>query len=99
MEKMRSSFVERRDYMVERINSFKKIHCKKPAGAFYIFCNIEKTGLSSMDFSEKLLKEAHVACIPGIAFGSDKHVRLSFATSMENIKKGLDRIENWLKKL
>ncbi len=96
--KMKEEFVARRDYMVKRINSFKNVSCVKPKGAFYLFCNISGTGLNSVTFSTKLLEEARVACVPGIAFGSDRHVRLSFATSMENIKTGLDRIENWLEK-
>jgi aspartate aminotransferase len=97
LSKMKQEFVARRDYMVEKINSFKNLSCVKPKGAFYVFVNMSKTNLDSVTFSEKLLKEAHVACVPGIAFGSDKHIRLSFATSMENIEKGLDRIEKWLK--
>ena len=98
-EKMKRPFAERRDYMVRRINSFKGISCVSPAGAFYIFCNITETKLDSISLSERLLEEAHVACVPGIAFGSDAHIRLSFATSMENIKKGLDRMEEWFNKL
>ena len=96
--KMKEEFVARRDYMVKRINSFKNVSCVKPKGAFYLFSNISGTGLDSVTFSARLLEEARVACVPGIAFGSDRHVRLSFATSMENIKTGLDRIENWLEK-
>ncbi len=96
--KMKEEFVARRDYMVKRINSFKNVSCVKPKGAFYLFCNISGTGLDSATFSTRLLEEARVACVPGIAFGSDRHVRLSFATSMENIKTGLDRIEAWLEK-
>ena len=95
--KMKEEFIARRDYIVERINSFKNISCVKPKGAFYVFVNISKTKFDSLTLSNRLLDEAHVACVPGAAFGSDKHIRLSFATSMENIKIGLDRIEKWLK--
>ncbi|UCD55410.1 MAG: aminotransferase class I/II-fold pyridoxal phosphate-dependent enzyme, partial [Candidatus Omnitrophota bacterium] len=95
--KMKEEFVARRDYMVKRIDSFKNVSCVKPKGAFYLFCNISGTGLDSIAFSTRLLEEARVACVPGVAFGSNRHVRLSFATSMENIKTGLDRIEKWLK--
>ncbi|MBL7156863.1 MAG: pyridoxal phosphate-dependent aminotransferase [Candidatus Omnitrophica bacterium] len=95
---IKKEFAARRDYMVRRINSFKSVSCVKPKGAFYLFCNISGTKLDSISISERLLEEAHVACIPGIAFGSDTHIRLSFATSMENIKVGLDRIEKWLVK-
>ncbi len=88
-------FEKRRNYMVERIDSMKALSCVKPEGAFYLFCKIEKEGLTSMELAEKLLEEAKVALVPGKAFGSDRHVRLSFATGMENITKGLDRIEKW----
>ena len=98
-EKMRKEFVKRRDYMVGRINSFSGMSCINPKGAFYIFANIAKTGLNSVKFTERLLEEAHVASVPGAPFGSDRHIRLSFATGMPVIKKGLDRIEKWLKRL
>ena len=99
MEKMVKEFESRRNFMVSEINKMDKISCVSPKGAFYVFCNIEKTGLDSLQFTERLLLEAHVACVPGIPFGSDKHIRLSFATSLDNIKKGLERIEKWSKKL
>ena len=99
---MVAEFRKRRDYMVEKLNSIPGISCLKPHGAFYAFPNISKligktikgkkiTG--SMSLTEVLLNEARVAVIPGIAFGADKYVRLSYATSMENIKEGLKRIE------
>ena len=75
------------------------ISCVKPKGAFYVFCDISKTGLSSFEFSRRLLEEAKVAVIPGEPFGWDTHIRLSFATGMDDIKKGLDRIEAWAKTL
>ncbi|MFH1380680.1 MAG: pyridoxal phosphate-dependent aminotransferase [Candidatus Omnitrophota bacterium] len=99
VEKMVCEFAKRRDYMVERIAEMKGISCSKPKGAFYLFCNISQTGLDSTTFVKRLLEEALVACVPGIAFGSDKHVRLSFATSMKNITMGLDRMEKWLSKI
>ncbi|MFH1459751.1 MAG: pyridoxal phosphate-dependent aminotransferase [Candidatus Omnitrophota bacterium] len=99
IDTMRKEFEVRRDYIVDRVNSIDKLSVIKPQGAFYIFCNISKTGLSSLDFSQQLLDKKQVAVIPGIGFGSDKHVRLSFATSMEQIKKGLDRIQTWVNKL
>ena len=70
----------------------------KPEGAFYAFCRIDNLGLSSMDVCERLLNEVKVAAVPGKAFGSDRHIRLSFATSMKNIEKGMDRIEGWFEK-
>jgi aspartate aminotransferase len=68
-------------------------------GAFYMLPNISRCGLSSTAFCAKLLDEQKVAVVPGIAFGSDAHVRLSYACSMENIQKGLDRIEAFCKSL
>ena len=97
--KMKKEFEARRDYMVGRINSSRALSCVEPKGAFYVFCNISKTKLDSVTFAERLLEEEHVACVPGVAFGSDRHVRLSFATGMDNIKKGHDRIDKWLKGL
>ncbi|MFH1782337.1 MAG: pyridoxal phosphate-dependent aminotransferase [Candidatus Omnitrophota bacterium] len=92
---MVKEFEKRRDYIVGRINSIKGLSCVKPQGAFYVFVKIERGDLSSMVLSDRLLDDVKVAVVPGKAFGSDKHIRLSFATSMENIKKGLDRIEEW----
>ena len=96
VEKMRIEFQKRRDYICQRFDAIKNIVYIRPQGAFYIFCDVSKTGLKSMDFTKKLLQEANVAVVPGEPFGWDDYVRLSFATSMENIKKGLDRIENFL---
>jgi len=98
VDDMRNEFEKRRNYMVERINKIKGLSCLKPEGAFYIFCRIHKTGLSSIEVSDRLLNETMVAVVPGKVFGSDEHIRLSFATSMENIKKGIDRIEEWFSK-
>ena len=97
--KMRTEFQKRRDYIYERVNALDKISAIKPEGAFYIFCNISQTKLSSLDFAQRLLDEAQVAVIPGSGFGDDKFIRLSFATSLEQITLGLDRIEQWVKKI
>ena len=96
---MVKAFKERRDYIVDRLNAMPKIHTRKPEGAFYVFPNISKYGIQSARLSQMLMEEAHVAVVPGAPFGSDEHIRLSYATSMENIKKGLDRIGEFLKKL
>jgi aspartate aminotransferase len=90
---MVKAFAERRAYMFDRLNKIPGISCVKPMGAFYMLPNISKLGLSSTSFCTKLLDEQKVAAVPGIAFGSDAHMRLSYASSMENIQKGLDRIE------
>ncbi|MBN1353232.1 MAG: pyridoxal phosphate-dependent aminotransferase [Candidatus Omnitrophica bacterium] len=97
-EQMRKEFALRRNRMIELINRLPRVSCTVPKGAFYTFPNISKTGYDSVRFAEKLLDEAHVACVPGIAFGSDAHIRLSFATSMRNIETGLERIYNLLRK-
>ncbi|MCP4648961.1 MAG: pyridoxal phosphate-dependent aminotransferase [PVC group bacterium] len=96
---MRAEFEKRRDYIYNRINDIEKLSAVKPEGAFYIFANISKTGLDSMTFAQRLLEESKVAVIPGIGFGYDDCIRLSFATSMEQIEKGLDRIGQWVGKL
>lgn len=102
VEEMKKHFVERRDYMAETINSIKGLSCRKPEGAFYIMVNFTqllgktirgKEINSSMDFANLLLDESKVAVVPGIAFGDDKYIRLSYATSMDNIKEGLKRIK------
>jgi aspartate aminotransferase len=94
--------------MVERLNKIKGVSCIKPVGAFYAFPNVSscygkkfngKPVNSSLDLSTFLLERAGVAVVPGMAFGDDRYIRLSYATSMENIKKGLDRIEDALSKL
>lgn len=106
IEYMKKHFDERRNYMVEKINSIEGLSCRKPKGAFYVMANISKfkgstiKGIkieSSLDFAKVMLDEAKVALVPGIAFGADDFVRLSYATSMENIKEGLERIEKILK--
>ena len=104
---MRAEFERRRDYMVGRVNSIPDLSCVKPDGAFYVMVNISKlkgrtiagkTIAGSMDFCGMLLEKARVAAIPGIAFGDDDYIRLSYATSMESIKEGLDRIQECILK-
>lgn len=98
-DEIKKKFQERRDYIISRLDRMKgHLGYKKPEGAFYIFCDIAKTKMDSFTFARRLLEEAEVALIPGAPFGCDDYVRISFATSMEKIKKGFDRIEQWLKK-
>ena len=92
---MFKEFKKRRDYMVERLKNIPGFSPFIPGGAFYIFCSISKTGLKSSELTKILLEKELVAVIPGDGFGADDYIRLSFATSMEDIKKGLDRIEEW----
>ena len=96
---MACEFQKRRDYTIERLNKIKRIGFVKPKGAFYIFCDISKFGLDSSTFANRLLDEAYVSLIPGVGFGGDDYVRISFATAFEQIEKGMDRIEGWLDKL
>jgi aspartate aminotransferase len=97
--KLRQEFTRRRDYLASRIRKIKELDFCLPQGAFYMFCDISKTGLGSLAFATRLLDEEFVSLIPGGAFGLDNYIRISFATSVEEIGKGLDRIENWIKKL
>jgi aspartate aminotransferase len=92
-------FEKRRNLLYEGLSKLKKISAIKSESTFYMFCDIRKTGLSSMEFSSKLLEEQLVSCIPADAFGAEGFVRLSFATSSEQIKKGIERIEKFLKRL
>jgi len=96
---MVKAFAERRTYMYDRLTKIPGVTCVKPMGAFYMLPNVSTCGLSSTAFCTKLLDEQKVAVVPGVAFGSDAHVRLSYACSMENIQKGLDRIEAFCKSL
>ena len=96
---MTAEFQKRRDYAIERLNKIKRVGFVKPKGAFYIFCNISKLKLDSLTFANRLLNEAYVALIPGIGFGRDDYVRISFATGLTDLEKGMDRIEEWLNRL
>ncbi|MFH1190733.1 MAG: pyridoxal phosphate-dependent aminotransferase [Candidatus Omnitrophota bacterium] len=97
--KLCQEFAKRRDYLASRIKGIKGLDFCLPQGAFYMFCDISKAGLDSMTFAKRLLDEEHVSLIPGSAFGLDDYVRISFATSISELEKGMDRIENWLKKI
>ncbi|MBE6056459.1 MULTISPECIES: pyridoxal phosphate-dependent aminotransferase [Clostridium] len=108
VENMIVEFKKRRDYMVNKVNSIENLSSINPKGAFYVMVNISKaigktikgnTIKDSISFSKILLEEEKVAVVPGIAFGDNNFIRLSYATSMENIEKGLDRIEKFMKKL
>lgn len=102
---MVAEFDRRRKHIVSRINAIPGLSCRMPKGAFYVMMNIseligaaqgDKVIRSSTDFAELLLENAKVAVVPGLGFGSDMHVRLSYATSMENIDRGLDRIAQFV---
>jgi len=108
IEEMKKAFDKRRKYMLKRLNNIEGIFCLVPAGAFYAFPNVNeilergieyngKKISNSLDISNFILKEAEVALIPGNAFEAEGYLRLSYATSMEDIKEGLDRIESILR--
>lgn len=101
VEQMRQEFAKRAEHMWKRLNEIPGIKCVRPTGAFYAFPNVSgafaKLGVNnSLDFATKVLEQAHVALVPGSAFGADNYVRLSFATSMAQIDKGLDRLQKLL---
>lgn len=97
VEEMRQAFAKRREVMFERLNAIPGLSCPKPDGAFYLFPDITKTGLKSLDFCNALLEKEQVAVIPGIAFGGDDNIRLSYATDLATIEKGMDRLEKFVK--
>jgi aspartate aminotransferase len=106
VQAMAAEFDQRRRHIMKRLDGIPQLTYVKPEGAFYIYPNFNpvlgktirgKVIKGSLDFAEMLLNEAKVAVVPGIAFGTDSHFRLSYATSMANIDKGLDRIAEVLK--
>jgi aspartate aminotransferase len=87
----------RRQYVLGRLNSIANVSTIEPDGAFYFLINIEKTGIKSVNFAEKLLSRMQVATVPGVAFGNDHSIRISYAASLPIIKEGLDRLEEFCK--
>lgn len=94
-----AEFDRRRTYAWRRLNQIPGLSCVNARGAFYLFPNISGTGLKSTEFCRRLLEAEKVAAVPGIAFGADDYIRISYATSMENLEKGLDRIERFCRAL
>uniref|UniRef100_A0A7C4AJD2 Aminotransferase n=1 Tax=Thermodesulfovibrio aggregans TaxID=86166 RepID=A0A7C4AJD2_9BACT len=108
VEQMRQEFEKRRNYLIRELNSISGVSCKMPKGAFYAFPTVKDIFgkkadnvqiNSSMDLSIYLLEKAMVALVPGSAFGAEGYVRISYATSMENLSKGIERIRNALEEL
>jgi aspartate aminotransferase len=99
VEAMRLEYEKRRDYIYNRLNSIDGIKCSLPEGAFYVFPDVSsfyKGGIkNSFDFSSELLEKAYVAVVPGAAFGDDRFVRISYATTIDKIKEGMDRLEKF----
>ncbi|HTA47504.1 MAG TPA: pyridoxal phosphate-dependent aminotransferase [Bryobacteraceae bacterium] len=101
---MLAEYRHRRDFIVPRLRQIPGVECSMPKGAFYAYPNIRgalnRGGLKTpLEFADRLLKEAHVAVVPGEAFGTDDHVRISYATSMKELERGLDRIHKFVEKL
>ncbi|TEY02427.1 pyridoxal phosphate-dependent aminotransferase [Campylobacter sp. US33a] len=97
IENMRQAFEKRRNTALKMLNEISNISVYKPQGAFYLFVNISKLEKDSMKFCKKLLEDQKVAVVPGIGFGMDGYFRLSYATSEENIIKGIERIAKFVK--
>ena len=97
VETMRQAFAERRTAILERVNAIPGLSCVVPNGAFYIMPSIQQTGLSSLEFCEALLEEQYVVAVPGIAFGTDGYIRISYATDLDTIHKGMDRLDKFVR--
>ncbi|PYL54059.1 MAG: aspartate aminotransferase [Verrucomicrobia bacterium] len=96
---MREEFDMRRNYMIDRLAKIPNITAVKPQGAFYVLVNVSQLGLTSQNFADRLLSKSNVAVVPGAAFGDDRTIRLSYATSIDIIKKGLDRFQDFCRTL
>ncbi|SMC18942.1 L-aspartate aminotransferase apoenzyme [Desulfacinum hydrothermale DSM 13146] len=108
VQTMRQAFARRREYVMERLGRLPGVTCPDPNGAFYVFPNVsayygkkagERSIQGSLDLSDYLMEEAHLAVVPGAAFGEDRCIRLSFALSMEELEEGFDRLEKALGRL
>ena len=104
VQTMLAEYQRRRDKIVAGLRAIPGITCAMPAGAFYVYPNVgaylKKNGVADCKvLVDKLLEEAHVAVVPGPGFGTDEHVRLSYATSMENIEEGLQRMKKFFSEL
>ncbi len=105
---MRDAFLERRDFIVDRLGAIAGVNCVEPKGAFYVFPDVSSYFGShygdtlidgSLALADYLLEKARIACVPGIAFGDDRFIRFSYATDMDTLKEGMDRFEGALKEL
>jgi len=101
VQEMLGEYTRRRAFVIERLRKIPGVSVQEPNGAFYAYPNLgaamKKLGIrSALEFSERLLREAHVAVVPGEAFGTDEHIRISYATSMHELERGLDRIDRFI---
>jgi aspartate aminotransferase len=103
VEIMRKEYEKRRDYIYKKLNSIKGIKCNLPEGAFYVFPDISalfnNKVKNAFDFAGELLEKAKVAVVPGGAFGDDNYIRISYATTIEKIEEGMNRLEKFCKEL
>ncbi len=99
VETMRQAFALRRERILARLQEIPGLSCAKPDGAFYIFVNIGSTNLKSLEFCGQLLEQCQVATIPGQPFGADDHIRISYATDLTTIEKGMDRLDKFIRSL
>lgn len=100
-EEARATFEERRNFLCDAINAMPKLSCRKPGGTFYLFVNIEKTGLGALDFCYKLLENAHVAVVPGVTYGAEyeNYVRIAFTHDISVLREGAERIRRFVETL
>ena len=101
VQQMLGEYRKRREFIIARLRKIPGVTCQNPMGAFYAYPNVRAamTNLgiaTSLEFSERLLKEAHVATVPGEAFGTEDHVRISYAASMKDLERGMDRLDNFI---
>ena len=98
VQEMKREYKRRREFIVDRLNEM-KLSCRKPEGTFYVFPSVKHTGMDCVEFAKGLLKSEKVAVVPGTAFGPQGkgHVRMSYATSMPDLKEAMSRIERFLK--
>lgn len=101
VERMRKEYERRKNYVVGRLNLIPGLSCNNPKGAFYIFVNIKKLGISSMEAADYFLEEAKLATVPGSAFGKEGegYIRISYATAMEELEEACDRLERAVEKI
>ena len=97
VRKMAKEFKKRRNVMVKGLREVRGIKCNIPQGAFYCFVDVSQTGMDGLTFSKRLLDEKYVAVIPGGPFGLKNYVRLSFATSIDDIRNGIERLKEWVR--
>jgi len=104
VREMREEFRQRRDFVVEGLRGIPDVRCPMPQGAFYAYPNVgaylkSNGGLTTMELASRLLREAHVALVPGEAFGTSEHLRLSYATSMRDLERGIERMRQFFARL